>query len=80
MSLEHCMHDSLLAYVCFQHASCLLLYIVAWCPWFISRASEPWVLGMLQHPHFFTQQSCLSKNILKRDSHVKLPCCLNETP
>ena len=35
MSLEHCMHDSLLAYVCFQHANCLLLYIVAWCPWFI---------------------------------------------
>ena len=29
------MHDSLLAYICFQHASCLLLYIVAWCPWFI---------------------------------------------
>ena len=24
MSLEYCMHSSLLAYVCFQHASCLL--------------------------------------------------------
>ena len=24
MSLEYCMHSSVLAYVCFQHASCLL--------------------------------------------------------
>ena len=39
------MHDSLLAYVCFQHASCSLywmkqailqcMYVVALCPWFI---------------------------------------------
>ena len=27
MSLEYCMHNSLLAYVCFQHASYFTIYI-----------------------------------------------------
>ena len=43
MSLEYCMHNSLLVYVCFQHASYFTIYIgivftvyiVAWCLWFI---------------------------------------------